>query len=150
MKRDSASSSRTCSTRASPRGRSEVEAPGLASVLRTASDRARQVDAEAPTGAFRPLTEKQIRYARLDTHFLLPLMREQKAELEAHRRTVIVEGECRRLELISPPETDFDADAFVRLKGARLLGPVERQVLRELFILREHSRKRAISRPSAS
>jgi ribonuclease D len=41
------------------------------------------------------------------------------------------------VERIEPPENGFDPDDFARVKGARLLGPLDRQVLRELFILRE-------------
>jgi ribonuclease D len=99
-------------------------------------DRARQVDAALEL-VLAALSDKQIRYARLDTHFLLPLMREQKRELEARGRLMIVDGECRRLEGIEPNAPDFDPDGFVRIKGARTLGPLERQVLRELFALRE-------------
>ena len=91
----------------------------------------------------RPLSDKQIAYARLDTRFLLPLAAEQRRELDDSGRHVIVRGECERLERLEPPETAFNPDEFVRLKGARALGPVERQVLRELFTIRE---KRAEAR----
>src|SRR5207253_985438 len=85
----------------------------------------------------RPLSDKEIRYARLDTHYLLPLMKRQKEELESRSRAMIVAGECRRLELIEPPDADFDPDEWVKIKGARTLGPLERQIFRELYILRE-------------
>jgi ribonuclease D len=85
----------------------------------------------------RPLTDKQIRYARLDTHFLLPLMQRQKVELESRSRAMIVAGECRRLEQIQPPAADFVPEEWVKVKGARALGPLERQIFRELFVLRE-------------
>jgi ribonuclease D len=113
------------------------QAPGLASVLADRFGIALDKSMQRSNWSQRPLSDKQIRYARLDTHFLLPLMREQSAELEARGRAMIVAGECLRLEQIVPPENGFDPDDFARLKGARLLGPVERQVLRELFILRE-------------
>ena len=78
-------------------------APGLASVL---SDRfGVQLDKsqQRSNWANRPLSPKQIAYARLDTRFLLPLMHEQKAELERQGRSMIVETECRRLEALEPP-----------------------------------------------
>src|SRR5260221_12730290 len=87
--------------------------------------------------AQRPLSEKQIRYARLDPRFLLPLMREQRVELASRAREHFVEGECRRLEALEPPDASFDPDEFVKLKNARVLDPQSRQVLRELFTLRE-------------
>jgi ribonuclease D len=113
------------------------QAPGLASVLNDRFGIELDKSMQRSNWSQRPLTDKQIRYARLDTHFLLPLMREQTAELEARGRAMIVAGECLRLERIEPPMSGFDPDDFVRVKGARLLGPLERQVLRELFVLRE-------------
>jgi ribonuclease D len=111
--------------------------PGLASVLR---DRFRiELDKSMQRSNWgdRPLSDKQIRYARLDTHYLLPLMKQQKSELEERGRSMIVAGECRRLEQILPPAVDFDPDDWVNVKGARTLAPLERQIFRELFILRE-------------
>jgi ribonuclease D len=61
----------------------------------------------------------------------------QRDELASRGRTRIVEGECRRLERLLPPDVSFDADEFIRIKGARELPGIERQILRELYILRE-------------
>ena len=120
--------------------------PGLASVL---ADRfGLQLDKSQQRSEWsrRPLSEKQIRYAQLDTHFLVPLMREQRRELEESGKMMIVEGECRRLERLAPSENTFEPDEFVRLKGARDLAPLARQALRELFILRERL-SRELGRP---
>jgi ribonuclease D len=111
--------------------------PGLASVLREHFQIELDKSMQRSNWGDRPLSETQIRYARLDTHFLLPLMNRQKLELQARGRSMIVAGECRRLEQILPPDTEFDPDEWVKVKGARTLGPLERQVFRELFILRE-------------
>jgi ribonuclease D len=111
--------------------------PGLASVLLEHFKVQLDKSMQRSNWGQRPLTDKQIRYARLDTHFLIDLMREQKAQLDARSRAMIVAGECLRLEQLVPPEPVFDPDGFARIKGARELGPLERQVLRELFILRE-------------
>ena len=111
--------------------------PGLASVLEERFGIRLDKSLQRSEWSRRPLTEKQIRYAQLDTHYLKPLMDEQRPELVARDRMMIVEGECRRLERLVPPETAFDPDDFARLKGARDLEPLQRQVLRELFILRE-------------
>ena len=111
--------------------------PGLASALEERFGIRLDKSLQRSEWSRRPLTEKQIRYAQLDTHFLKPLMDQQKPELLARDRMMIVEGECRRLERLVPPETTFDPDEFARLKGARDLEPIQRQVLRELYILRE-------------
>jgi ribonuclease D len=113
------------------------QAPGLASVLKEHFEIELDKSMQRSNWSLRPLSEKQIRYARLDTHFLLPLMREQRKALAEQDRAPIVDGECLRLERLSPPDAAFDPEEFVRIKGARALGPLERQVLRELFILRE-------------
>ena len=111
--------------------------PGLANVLRERYGIELDKSMQRSDWAQRPLSEKQIRYARLDTRFLLPLMREQRVELSARGREHFVEGECQRLEALEPPDDRFDPDEFVKLKNARLLDPLGRQVLRELFTLRE-------------
>ena len=114
-----------------------VEAPGLASVLEARFGVELDKSQQRSNWAKRPLTDQQIRYARLDTHYLLPLAAELRAELVAADRTMIVEGECRRLEQLEPAELVFRPDEWVRIKGARTLEPRARTVLRELFALRE-------------
>lgn len=124
-----------------------TQTPGLATVLRDHFGIELDKSMQRSNWSERPLSDKQIRYARLDTHFLLPLMREQQPKLEASRRAMIVEGECRRLEQLRPPEVSFDPDDYVKVKGARLLDPMERQVLRELFVLRDGLAKAADQPP---
>ena len=114
-----------------------AESLGLASVLEDRFGIKLDKSMQRSEWSRRPLTEKQIRYAQLDTHYLVPVMHLQVPELEAKNRKMIVDGECRRLERLEPPELGFDADEFVRIKGARELDPLGRQVLRELYVLRE-------------
>jgi ribonuclease D len=111
--------------------------PGLATVLLERFGIALDKSMQRSNWGQRPLSDKQVRYARLDTHFLIPLMDEQIPELERTGRDVIVASECRRLETLVPPNRDFDPEEWVRLKGARALQPADRQVLRELFQLRD-------------
>ena len=110
--------------------------PGLASVLRAHFGIELDKSMQRSDWSARPLSERQIRYARLDTRFLIPLMHRQRAQLAERGRLQVVEGECRRLEGLVPPEAAFDADDFAKLKGARELDPIGRRVLRELFALR--------------
>jgi len=114
-----------------------MEAPGLASVLKDRFGVELDKSMQRSNWAERPLSDKQVDYARLDTHYLLPLMDVLKEELEQRERTMIVEGECRRLEALVPTRPEFSADGFVKIKGSRTLKPLERQVLRELYALRE-------------
>lgn len=111
--------------------------PGLATVLLERFGIALDKSMQRSNWGQRPLTDKQIRYARLDTHFLIPLMMEQIPELQRTSRDVVVASECRRLEALVPPDHGFDPDEWVKLKGARTLPPIDRQVLRELFRLRD-------------
>jgi len=111
--------------------------PGLATVLLERFGIALDKSMQRSDWGQRPLTEKQIRYARLDTHFLIPLMDEQIPELARTDRAVVVDTECRRLEALELPDHSFDPDEWSRIKGARALPPSERQILRELFILRD-------------
>ena len=114
-----------------------VEAPGLASVLEQRFDVRLDKSLQRSDWSARPLSPSQIDYARLDTHYLLPLMRELVVELEQRDRLIVVEGECRRLERIEPPERAFEPDEFLRIKGARALDRLQMQRLRELFVLRD-------------
>ena len=111
--------------------------PGLASVLREHFGLEMDKSMQRSNWSARPLTEKQIRYARLDTRFLVQLMHEQQEALDSAGRAAIVEGECRRLEHLAPAEKAFDPNEFVRIKGVRKLDRDGQQALRELFVARD-------------
>jgi len=111
--------------------------PGLASVLREHFGLELDKSMQRSNWSARPLSEKQIRYARLDTRFLVALMHEQRARLAETGRMRIVEGECLRLEQLMPAENAFDPDDFVRIKGVRKLDRVGQRALRELFVARD-------------
>jgi len=96
--------------------------------------------------ARRPLTREQLRYAAMDTHFLLPLhatlvagLRERGAEDEARR-------EFDRIAAARAHARVFDPEGWRKLKGARLLDAEGKKVLRALWIARE-ARASAIDRP---
>ncbi|MBK8177952.1 MAG: HRDC domain-containing protein [Planctomycetes bacterium] len=111
--------------------------PGLASVLKSRFDVDLDKSMQRSDWSARPLSHKQISYARLDTHFLIPLARAQKAELSAAGRMRIVEGECRRLEQLTPGDNSFDPEEYARIQGVRTLGGAGKRALRELFVLRD-------------
>jgi ribonuclease D len=113
------------------------QSPGLASVLEQHFGVVLDKSMQRSNWGARPLTDRQIDYARLDTHYLHDLMAEQTAQLEAAGRMEILQGECRRLEALEAQRVEFNPDEWVRLKGARTLSPDARQAARELVILRD-------------
>jgi len=114
-----------------------MQAPGLGAVLADRFDVHLDKSMQRSNWAERPLSDKQVAYARLDTRFLVQLMHDLKKDLEARGRGMIVAGECRRLEALEPAPLEFKPDEFVRIKGVRTLDPPGAQCLRELYALRE-------------
>ncbi len=113
------------------------EAPGLASVLSDRFGVKLDKSQQRSNWAKRPLTPKQIAYARLDTRFLLPLMHEQKEELARLDLRMIVDTECRRLEALEPPPAESHPDDYVKIKGSRTLDPKGVSALKELYAVRQ-------------
>ena len=92
-------------------------------------------------------------YARLDTHFLIPLRDRLKKELEQHKRWDLAVEDFQRLCKISPNEVVSEGgngrDPLVacgRIKGAHDLSPHQLAVLKELCIYRDHLAK-SLDRP---
>jgi len=94
----------------------------------------------------RPLTPEQLAYARLDSHYLLPLREIEIAELTARGRMEEAAEAFGRLAAVEWEEKPFDPDGFWRLNGARELSPRALAVLRELYLWREE-RARQLDRP---
>jgi ribonuclease D len=85
----------------------------------------------------RPLSQQALDYARLDTHYLLPLRQLQCQELAQQKRIrEALEAFERQTHLTPTPKT-FELDDFWRIKGCRDLKPPQQAVLRELFIVRD-------------
>lgn len=122
-----------------------AEAPGLASVLSEHFGVELDKSMQRSNWGERPLSSRQIDYARLDTRYLIPLMDELKTQLEDHGRMMILEGECKRLEALIPQDTGFRPDEWVRVKGSRTLNPVERSVLKEIYAVRDEIAKESNS-----
>lgn len=111
--------------------------PGLASVLEDRFGVKLDKSMQRSDWSVRPLSPKQIDYARLDTHYLLELMGQQLDDLERSELRMVVDGECRRLEQLDAPPVTFQPDEWVKIKGARNLSGKARSNLRELFALRD-------------
>ena len=96
----------------------------------------------------RPLTEEQLAYARLDTHYLIRLRNELETELKTAGRWEEAREEFERIALTPSPDgllvgrapsaplqegfARARGEAFWRIAGARDLKPQQQAVLREL------------------
>ncbi|MBN1992773.1 MAG: HRDC domain-containing protein [Anaerolineae bacterium] len=94
----------------------------------------------------RPLNKKALDYARLDTHYLLPLREIQLKELTRQNRLREATEAFARQTQVEPTPKVFDPDDFWRIKGCRDLLPQQQAILRELFIARDKI-ARKIDRP---
>lgn len=94
----------------------------------------------------RPLPTELLDYARLDTHYLLPLRDRLARLLEKEDRWLEAEEEWVRLAAIQPSWNDFDPDRFWKINGARQLKPDQSAVLREVFLFRD-DHAQALNRP---
>jgi ribonuclease D len=92
----------------------------------------------------RPIASDLLDYARLDTHYLVPLHDRLAAELAAAGRLAEAQEEFERLERASAgPANGVAPHAFWRVNGARDLAPAQAAILRELHHYRERQAERA-------
>lgn len=91
----------------------------------------------------RPLTPDQLSYARLDTHYLLPLRELLTSELVAVGRLEEAQEEFIRLTRVKAATSEPDGTSFWRINGARELTPAQAAVLSELHAYREHQAEHA-------
>ncbi len=94
----------------------------------------------------RPLTREQLAYARLDTHYLIPLRDTLVAELEKRGRlaeALEAFASLPDVEFVSKP---FDPEGFWRMRGVRELAPKAQAVLQALYLWRE-DKARSLDRP---
>jgi ribonuclease D len=85
----------------------------------------------------RPLPPDQLNYARLDTHYLLPLYELQAKALKATKRWPQARHRFAKLVQTRWESKGFDPDGFWRLPGIHDLDDVGRGVLRELYLWRD-------------
>jgi len=94
----------------------------------------------------RPLSAELLDYARLDTHFLLPLRDLLEKALRAAGRSEEALEACEAVKLVEPEPANFDPQGFWRIAHARQLKPEQAAVLRQLYLLREKYARR-LDRP---
>jgi ribonuclease D len=109
--------------------------PGLASVLKERFGVVLDKRMQRTDWGKRPLSPEQLAYARLDTHYLLPLRDEIERELRAAGRWEEAQEVFDELRSIRWEERD--APTFWRLPGVRDLEPRQQAVLKALFDWRE-------------
>ncbi len=119
---------------------------GLGSILQDRFDVRLDKRMQRYNWGLRPLSEAALKYAQLDTHFLLRLRELQLTELQAKSRLVEARQAFKRQAQVEPTPKVFNPDDFWRIRGSRDLVPVEQAVLRRLYIFRDqHARK--LNRP---
>jgi len=91
----------------------------------------------------RPLTPEMIRYARLDTHFLLPLRQRLAEQLADTQRVAEARQSFERIAQVVPSPRHFDPEEFWHLlNGHHRVTPMQAAVLRELYVYREREAQR--------
>ena len=85
----------------------------------------------------RPLSQDQLAYAALDTHYLLTLADELRTDLAKAGQLELAQAEFGRVAAVEPREKVFDTEGWRRLKGARELDQAGRTVLKALWLARE-------------
>jgi ribonuclease D len=94
----------------------------------------------------RPLTAEQIRYAALDTRFLLQIHELLSRELKERSLVEEAREEFARIAAVEPRPKVFDREGWRKMRGARELDVTGKRVLRALWIAREE-RASALDRP---
>ncbi len=87
--------------------------------------------------ARRPLTDEHLRYAQMDTHYLIELSRIQRGLLIERGRWEDAQEAFADLEEVAVPHKEFNPEGYWSLSGSRDLSGQQRAVLREVYLLRE-------------
>ncbi len=90
----------------------------------------------------RPLADDKLRYAQLDTHFLLRLRHQLAGKLKKEGHQLEAEEIFREQAVVSPPDTAFSPDDFWQIHGVHRLSRRGQAVARELAIYRNKEGRR--------
>lgn len=95
----------------------------------------------------RPLKQEMLKYARLDSHYLIPLQEILRQELEDSGRWELALEDFRRLTQNIEDTTETSEEDYWKLRGARDLNPREAAILKSVYQFRESKAKQQ-DRPS--
>jgi ribonuclease D len=90
----------------------------------------------------RPIEPEALNYARLDTHYLLPLRDVEREEMERMGRLEEATEVFSQVAETPPATQPFGPDAFWRLKGVHKLNKRERAIVWKLYMWRDHEASR--------
>jgi ribonuclease D len=91
----------------------------------------------------RPMPAEQLAYARMDSHFLIPLSEQLKDELASVDRLELAQEDFRRLERTQIPQGNGDKEIFWKLSGKHDLDTRQLAVLYRLCKYREDQANKA-------
>jgi ribonuclease D len=94
----------------------------------------------------RPLSWEMLAYARLDTHYLIPLRNRLKTDLEESGRWLLAVEDFLRISCVKPQTADDIDDTLWRIVGNQRINPNQIAVLRQLCVYRDQV-ARSVNRP---
>jgi ribonuclease D len=115
---------------------------GLSSLLKSELDVSISKSEQRSDWGRRPLTDKQIAYARQDTVHLFRLVDQLTAKLVDMDRMQWVEEDCEILRHREPAQRVFDEEGWRKIKGSKTLGDTGRKIIRAVFVWREAEAKK--------
>lgn len=89
----------------------------------------------------RPLPPEMLAYARLDTHYLIPLSMRMKAALKAAGRWELAREDFARLRNVNGRDPQDQPEIPWRIRGSLDLSPRQAAVLKEIALYREEVAK---------
>lgn len=92
---------------------------------------------------FRPLSQPQLSYARLDTFYLIPLRNRLQTALQTTNRWELALEDFQRMCSISPSLTENGASSCWRVAGNKDITPQQAAVLNELCKYRDSQAQKA-------
>ena len=119
---------------------------GLGSILKSEFDVELNKRYQRANWGRRPLPPEMLAYARLDTHYLIPLRYRLMAELKARDRWPLAEEDFNRLRFVNGRDPQDMPEPCWRVRGAYDLSPQQAAVLLELCQYRIQGAK-SIDRP---
>lgn len=119
---------------------------GLGSILKSEFDVELNKRYQRANWGRRPLPPEMLAYARLDTHYLIPLRYRLMAELKARDRWPLAEEDFNRLRFVNGRDPQDMPEPCWRVRGAYDLSPQQAAVLLELCQYRIQVAK-SIDRP---